>query len=234
MNYSGNDFSSQILYEDAGILVVNKCAAQVIQTDKQGTYSLAEQVINYLKQQQKNVFCGIVHRLDRPVSGVVVFAKTQSALSNLNQQFQNRQVRKTYWAIVKNKPMQERDTLVHFVKKNEKQNKSYIVENLDVDVLRAELNYRILAASERYYLLEVNPKTGRHHQIRLQLSAIGCPIKGDLKYGFDRSNKDSSISLHAKEISFIHPSKNEPIVLTACVPQDPLWQFFQTTVEGDL
>ena len=169
------------------------------------------------------VYLGVVHRLDRPVSGVVLFARTSKALSRLNEMFREKKVQKTYWAVVKNKPQNPSDTLIHFLLKNQAKNKSKAFSREGNHALRSELSYQLIKSLDKYHLIEVIPKTGRHHQIRVQLSKIGCPIKGDVKYGFDRTNKDKSIHLHARKIDFVHPVKKEPICITAPTPKDVLW-----------
>jgi len=209
--------------------VVNKACSEIVQGDKTGDIPLSEKVREYLKdkyQKPGNVFCGVTHRLDRPVSGIVLFAKTSKALERLNEMFKNGQVHKTYWAIVKNLPQPAEGELVHWIVRNEKQNKSYAYDKEVKDSKKAILEYRTIGHSDNYFLLEVNLKTGRHHQIRCQLSHIGCPIKGDLKYGAQRSNSDGSICLHARKISFIHPVSKELIELEAPVPETPLWKSF--------
>jgi len=223
----------QVIYEDNHIIVVNKASSEIVQGDKTGDTPLSETVKQYLKEKYNkpgNVFVGVTHRLDRPVSGLVVFAKTSKALSRLNEMFRTSDVKKTYWAIVKNKPEKEEAELVNYMVRNEKQNKSYAYDKEVKDSKKAILDYRLIARSDNYYLLEINLKTGRHHQIRCQLAKIGCPIKGDLKYGFPRSNPDGSISLHARNISFIHPVSKETIQLTAPVPEDTLWLSFEKTI----
>ena len=209
--------------------MVNKACSEIVQGDKTGDIPLSEKVREYLKdkyQKPGNVFCGVTHRLDRPVSGIVLFAKTSKALERLNEMFKNGQVHKTYWAIVKNLPQPAEGELVHWIVRNEKQNKSYAYDKEVKDSKKAILEYRTIGHSDNYFLLEVNLKTGRHHQIRCQLSHIGCPIKGDLKYGAQRSNSDGSICLHARKISFIHPVSKELIELEAPVPETPLWKSF--------
>ncbi|MFN7013448.1 MAG: RluA family pseudouridine synthase [Bacteroidia bacterium] len=226
---------ADILFEDNHLIVVNKKPSQIVQGDKSGDKPLNELVKDFLKEKYNkpgNVFAGVVHRLDRPVSGVVVFAKTSKALSRLNELFKTRVVTKTYWAVVKNKPPQEEGHLLHFMIKNEAKNMSKAFKEPRERALKAELDYKVLASSDNYYLLEVTPLTGRHHQIRVQLSSIGCPIKGDLKYGFDRSNKDASIHLHARKLSFIHPVKNEKIEVIATPPYDALWNYFTQQVSN--
>lgn len=218
-----------VIYEDNHIIVVNKACSEIVQGDKTGDIPLSEKVKEYLKEKYQkpgNVFCGVTHRLDRPVSGIVLFAKTSKALERLNEMFRNGQVHKTYWAIVKKMPQPAEDELVHWMVRNEKQNKSYAYDKEVKDSKKAVLEYRTIGHSDNYFLLEVNLKTGRHHQIRCQLSKIGCPIKGDLKYGAQRSNPDGSICLHARKISFIHPVSKELIELEAPVPETPLWKSF--------
>lgn len=227
------DISSQILYEDNHIIVLNKRNSQIVHSDKSEDVSLEEMVKHYLKVKYNkpgNVFCGVVHRLDRPVSGALIFAKTDKALTRLNNMVKNREIHKTYWAITRNKPPKDRDTLKNYILRNQDNNKSYITKDVN-NGLYAELDYRLIAQSDYYYLLEVDLKTGRHHQIRLQLSHIGCPIKGDLKYGFGRSNRIASISLHARSLSFVHPVNKSTINIIAPVPAEPLWQYFEQIVE---
>ncbi|MDD3211059.1 MULTISPECIES: RluA family pseudouridine synthase [Bacteroides] len=218
-----------VVYEDNHIIVVNKTSSEIVQGDKTGDIPLSETVKQYLKEKYQkpgNVFVGVTHRLDRPVSGLVVFAKTSKALSRLNEMFKNSEVKKTYWAIVKECPRELEGELVHYLVRNEKQNKSYAYDKEVPDSKKAILHYRLIARSQNYNLLEVDLKTGRHHQIRCQLAKMGCPIKGDLKYGFARSNPDGSICLHARRISFIHPVSKEQIDLEAPVPPGNLWNGF--------
>lgn len=218
-----------VVYEDNHIIVVNKTRSEIVQGDKTGDIPLSETVKQYLKEKYQkpgNVFVGVTHRLDRPVSGLVVFAKTSKALSRLNEMFKNSEVKKTYWAIVKECPRELEGELVHYLVRNEKQNKSYAYDKEVPDSKKAILHYRLIARSQNYNLLEVDLKTGRHHQIRCQLAKMGCPIKGDLKYGFARSNPDGSICLHARRISFIHPVSKEQIDLEAPVPPGSLWNGF--------
>ena len=217
----------QVLYEDNHIIIVNKAPGEIVQGDKTGDTPLSEIVKAYLKEKYNkpgNVFCGVTHRLDRPTSGVVVFAKTSKALSRLNEMFRNGEVDKTYWAIVKKRPQKEEDTLTHYLIKNEKTNKSTAYDTEKPKTKRAVLHYKLIASSDNYQLLEVDLETGRHHQIRSQLAKIGSPIKGDLKYGAERSNPDGGISLNASSISFIHPVSKEKIEVAAPVPEDNLWQ----------
>ncbi|MBR1774720.1 MAG: RluA family pseudouridine synthase [Bacteroidales bacterium] len=227
-----NDIEKQILYEDNHIIVVNKKNSQIVHGDKTGDESLDDILKQYLKikyNKPGNVFIGVVHRLDRPVSGAVIFAKTSKALSRLNQMIKNREIKKTYWAITRNNPPKESGTLKNYILRNEKNNKSYITKDVNHG-LYAELSYKVIARSDFYNLLEINLATGRHHQIRLQLANIGCPIKGDLKYGFGRSNKIASISLHARQVEFIHPVSKEKLTITAPCPSDSLWQYFENAV----
>ena len=217
----------QVLYEDNHIIIVNKAPSEIVQGDKTGDEPLSEIVKRYLKDKYNkpgNVFCGVTHRLDRPTSGIVVFAKTSKALSRLNEMFKNNEMDKTYWAIVKKLPAKTEATLTHYLIKNERTNKSTAYDVEKPNTKKATLHYKLIAQSQNYYLLEVDLETGRHHQIRCQLSKIGSPIKGDLKYGAERSNPDGSISLHARKISFIHPVSKEKIEVTAPVPEDSLWK----------
>ncbi len=222
-----------VLYEDNHIIIVNKSVGEIVQGDKTGDKPLSEIVKTYLKKKYNkpgNVFCGVAHRLDRPTSGIVVFAKTSKALSRLNDMFRRDDVSKTYWAIVKKCPAKERDTLVHYLIKNEKNNKSAAYDVEKPKTKKAILHYTVIAASERYFLLEIQLETGRHHQIRCQLAKIGCPVKGDLKYGFPRSNPDGGISLHARGISFVHPVSKKEINITAPTPDEPLWHAMEEIV----
>lgn len=215
-----------IEYEDNHIIIVSKRSGEIVQGDKTGDKPLSESVKAYLKEayaKHGNVFLGVVHRLDRPVEGLVVFAKTSKALSRLNEMFRTGAVRKTYWAITKNRPATPEGTLIHWLVRNEKQNKSYAYDHEVPHSKKAELQYRIIAQGDRYTLLAIKLLTGRHHQIRCQLSHIGCPIKGDLKYGAPRSNPDGSISLLARHIAFTHPVSKEPVGVTASLPDDTLW-----------
>lgn len=217
----------QVVYEDNHIIVVNKAASEIVQGDKTGDKPLSEIVKQYIKEKYEkpgNVFLGVTHRLDRPVSGLVIFAKTSKALSRLNEMFKKGEIKKTYWAIVKNAPPKQEDELLHYLVRNEKQNKSYAYDKEVKGSKKAILSYKCIAKSDNYYLLEINLQTGRHHQIRCQLAKINCPIKGDLKYGFSRSNTDGSISLHARKVSFLHPVSKEKIELEAPVPENKLWQ----------
>lgn len=223
----------EVLYEDNHLIAVNKRAGDITQGDKTGDEPLPEKVKRWIKEKYDkpgNVFCGVIHRLDRPTSGLVMFAKTSKGLSRMNVLFKEKDVQKTYWAIVENAPENESGTLMDYLKKNKQKNKSSVVNERTEGAKKAELDYRVIGRSDRYTLLEVLPKTGRHHQIRTQLSKKGCIIKGDLKYGAKRSNKDGSICLHARAISFIHPVKKELVQITAPVPQDSLWKWFEDNV----
>lgn len=219
-----------VLYEDNHIIIVNKTASEIVQGDKTGDTPLSEIVKQYLKEKYAkpgNVFIGVTHRLDRPVSGLVVFAKTSKALSRLNEMFKGSEVKKTYWAVVKERPPKDEDELVHYLVRNEKQNKSYAYDTERPGSKKAILHYRLIGRSQNYYLLEVDLKTGRHHQIRCQLAKMGCPIKGDLKYGFPRSNPDGSICLHARRVRFIHPVSKQLIDVEAPLPSGNLWNGFE-------
>ena len=219
-----------VVYEDNHIIVVNKTSSEIVQGDKTGDTPLSEMVKQYLKEKYNkpgDVFIGVTHRLDRPVSGLVVFAKTSKALPRLNEMFRNGEVKKTYWAIVKECPKETEGELVHYLVRNEKQNKSYAYDKEVKNSKKAVLHYKLIGHSQNYYLLEVDLKTGRHHQIRCQLAKMGCPIKGDLKYGSPRSNPDGSICLHARTVQFVHPVSKEMIRLTAPVPEGNLWNGFE-------
>ena len=219
-----------VVYEDNHIIVVNKTASEIVQADKTGDTPLSETVKQYLKEKYQkpgNVFLGVTHRLDRPVSGLVIFAKTSKALTRLNEMFRAGEVKKTYWAVVKNAPKESEGDLVHFLVRTEKQNKSYAYDKEVPNSKKAVLDYRLIGRSENYYLLEVDLKTGRHHQIRCQLAKMGCPIKGDLKYGSPRSNPDGSICLHARRVRFVHPVSKELIELKAPLPEGNLWKGFE-------
>lgn len=217
----------QVLHEDNHIIVINKRVGDIVQGDKTGDKPLSDIVKEYIKAKYNkpgDVFLGVVHRLDRPTTGVVVFARTSKALERLNKMFSERETQKTYWAVVKNKPPKQEDNLVHFLKRNEKNNTSKAHLKEIPDSKKASLDYKIIAELKNYFALEINLHTGRHHQIRSQLSAIGCPIKGDLKYGFDRSNPDGGIHLHARKLKFIHPVSKENIEIIAPVPEDVIWK----------
>lgn len=216
-----------VVYEDNHIIVVNKTASEIVQADKTGDTPLSETVKQYLKEKYQKpgrVFLGVTHRLDRPVSGLVLLAKTSKALARLNEMFRDGEVKKTYWAVVKNVPKEPEGELVHFLVRNEKQNKSYAYNKEVPNSKKAILDYRLIGSSENYYLIEIDLKTGRHHQIRCQLAKMGCPIKGDLKYGAPRSNPDGSICLHARKVRFVHPVSKELITLEAPLPEGNLWK----------
>lgn len=220
----------EVVYEDNHIIIVNKSCSEIVQGDKTGDKPLSEKVKEYLKDKYAkpgNVFCGVVHRLDRPVSGLVVFAKTSKALARLNNMFKDKEVKKTYWAIVSDKPRNDEAVLEDYLVKNERQNKSYAHPNPVQGSKKAILDYRVIGKSDRYYLLEVHLHTGRHHQIRCQLANIGCPIRGDLKYGARRSNPDGGISLHARHIEFVHPVSHITVSVTAPVPDEGVWKAFK-------
>lgn len=222
-----NKVNLQILHEDNHIIVVNKRVGDIVQGDKTGDKPLSEVVKEYIKEKYNkpgDVFLGVVHRLDRPTTGIVVFAKTSKALERLNTMFSTRETKKTYWAIVKNQPPKTEDTLTHFLKRNPKNNTSKAHLKEVPESKKAILDYKIIQKLDNYYVLEINLHTGRHHQIRAQLTAIGCPIKGDLKYGFDRSNQDGGIHLHARKLAFIHPVSKENIEIIAPTPHEVLWK----------
>lgn len=221
----------EVLYEDNHVIVVNKKPSDIVQGDKTGDKTIPDKIKEFLKikyDKPGNVFCGVVHRLDRPTSGAVVFAKTSKALTRLNEQFKIHDTNKVYWAIVENKPNQTQGRLENYLLKNEKQNKSYVHNKEVKGAKKAILHYKLLNSSDKYHLLEIHLETGRHHQIRAQLSHIKCIIKGDLKYGAKRSNADGSIHLHARHLAFDHPTTKERIKVTAPVPSDALWQWFET------
>ncbi|POY38534.1 RNA pseudouridine synthase [Solitalea longa] len=227
--YSYKDI--EVLYEDNHLLAINKPAGIAVQSDESGDKPLIDFVKDYIKHTYNKpgaAFAGLIHRLDRPVSGVILFAKTSKALERFNKLFKGRDIHKTYWAIVKNQPPKTEDTLINYLKKNPQTNTSKAYDKEIEGSLRCELSYKIIGRSDSYFLLEVNPVTGRHHQIRVQLSNIGSPIKGDRKYGFQRSNPDWSINLHARKIIFEHPIKKEPMEIVAPLPKDPAWHNFGT------
>lgn len=220
----------EILFEDNHLIAVNKKSGDIVQGDKTGDEPLSERVKLYIKEKYNKpgeVFLGTIHRIDRPVTGVVLFARTSKALERMNEQFREREVKKVYWAVVKNIPDPESGTLVNYLVKDEAKNKSKAYDLPRKGALHCELQYNLLKRSDRYALLEINPLTGRHHQIRSQLSKIGSPIKGDLKYGSERSNPDGSIHLHARKLNFVHPVTKEPVEIIAPVPDEPLWIFFE-------
>jgi 23S rRNA pseudouridine1911/1915/1917 synthase len=222
--------SDRILYEDNHVIVVNKLPSELTQGDKTGDAILPDLIKSYLKEKYQkpgNVFLGVVHRLDRPTSGALVFARTSKALERLNAQFRDKETNKVYWAIVGQKPTSASGSMVHYLKKNEAQNKSYVVAETTPGAKKATLHYQQIATSERYFLLEVQLETGRHHQIRCQLANMGCIIKGDLKYGDKRSNPDGSICLHARTLSFEHPTTKERIAVTAPLPKLGIWGAFE-------
>lgn len=226
MSKFSNKSNLQILHEDNHIIVVNKRVGDIVQGDKTGDKPLSEIVKEYIKEKYVkpgDVFLGVVHRLDRPTTGIVIFARTSKALERLNKMFSERETQKTYWAVVKNKPPKNQDTLIHFLKRNPQNNTSKAFNKEVPESKKASLEYKIIKELNNYFALEINLHTGRHHQIRAQLTAIGCPIKGDLKYGFDRSNSDGGIHLHARKLSFVHPVSKENIHIVAPVPNDPVW-----------
>lgn len=217
----------QVLFEDNHLIVVNKKSGDIVQGDKTGDMPLSDIVKEYIKVKYNkpgNVFLGVVHRLDRPTTGIIVFARTSKALERFNKMLRDKTVNKTYWAVVKNKPKKEKDTLTGFLRKNPKNNKSTSYSSEIEGSKKAILHYKTIKSLDNYYLLEVDLETGRHHQIRCQLASIGSPIKGDLKYGFNRSNKDASIHLHARKIEFLHPVKKESISIIAPTPDDVIWK----------
>ena len=214
----------EVLYEDNHLIAVNKKSGDIVQGDKTGDTPLSDFVKEYIKKKYNKpgeVFLGTIHRLDRPTSGIVLYARTSKALSRMNEQFREKKVQKTYWAVVENLPPNTIDTLDNCLRKNQKQNKSYVTKNKGGK--HAILDYKLIKTLENFYLLEIRPQTGRHHQIRVQLANIGCIIKGDLKYGAKRSNKDASIHLLAQKLAFIHPVKKEPITIVAPTPKDSVW-----------
>lgn len=219
----------KVVYEDNHIIIVSKSSGEIVQGDKTGDIPLSEIVKQYIKEKYQkpgNVFLGVVHRLDRPVSGLVVFAKTSKALTRLGNMFRDSEVHKTYWALTKDSPKKQEGTITSWLVRNEKQNKSYSYDHEVKDSKKAILNYRVIGRSDNYFLIEVNLLTGRHHQIRCQLSSIGCPIKGDLKYGAQRSNPDGSISLLSRKVEFVHPISKLLISVEAPLPDDNLWKLF--------
>ncbi|HOS49751.1 MAG TPA: RNA pseudouridine synthase [Bacteroidia bacterium] len=218
-----------VIFEDNHLIIVNKKPGEIVQGDKTGDAPMSDHVKQYIKEKYNKpgeVFLGTVHRIDRPVSGIVMFARTSKALARMNNLFQEKKIHKTYWAVVKQKPPHLQEHLIRFLTKNEKQNKSYCSKTEKAGALKSELTYTLLASSDNYHLLEIDPQTGRHHQIRAMLADIGCAIKGDLKYGFNRSNPDGSIHLHARAIRFEHPVTKEEIFLEANPPKDPVWDYF--------
>lgn len=224
----------QIAYEDNHIMVINKMPSEIVQGDKTGDLPLSDKIKHFIKERDLkpgNVFCGVIHRLDRPVSGLVIFAKTSKALSRFNELFRDKTISKTYLAVVKNRPPKKSDTLIHYLLKNEKNNTSKAFEKPVKDALKAELKYEWIASSDNYHLLKIELMTGRHHQIRCQLSFIGCPIKGDLKYGFGRTNEGGFIHLHSYHLKFIHPIKQEEVEIKALpVTSDAVWKYFSEQI----
>ncbi len=222
-----------VIFEDNHLIIVNKRPGEIVQGDKTGDAPMSDHVKQYIKEKYNKpgeVFLGTVHRIDRPVSGIVMFARTSKALARMNNLFQEKKIYKTYWAVVKQKPAHLQEHLIRFLTKNEKQNKSYCSKTEKAGALKSELTYTLLASSDNYHLLEIDPQTGRHHQIRAMLADIGCAIKGDLKYGFNRSNPDGSIHLHARAVRFEHPVTKEVIFLEANPPKDPVWDYFVSIV----
>lgn len=220
----------EVIYEDNHLIAVNKSCGEIVQGDKTGDQPLSESLKIWLKEKYNkpgNVFVGVTHRLDRPVSGIVLFAKTSKALARLNDMFRTGAIKKTYWAIVKRCPSKPEGELTHWLVRNEKQNKSYAYDTEQPNSKKAILHYKLIARSENYFLLEIDLKTGRHHQIRCQLAKMGCPIKGDLKYGFPRSNPDGSICLHARRVCFVHPVSKQLIDVEAPLPSGNLWSGFE-------
>lgn len=227
------DFTNEILFEDNHLLIINKKPSQIVQGDKTGDLPLVDMLKSFIKKRDNkpgNVFLGVVHRIDRPVSGAVIFAKTGKALGRMNQMLKNGEISKSYWAVVKHCPVPEKGDLIHYLRRNEEKNKSTAYERPVQNSQKAELSYEVIGRSDSYFLLHIRLYTGRHHQIRSQLSKIGCPIKGDLKYGYERSNSDGSIHLHARAVEFIHPVKKEKIAVNADPPQDKLWDYFMKMI----
>jgi 23S rRNA pseudouridine1911/1915/1917 synthase len=221
---------AEILYEDNHLIAVYKRSSDLAQGDKTGDAPIDVEIKKYIATKYKKtgeVFLGVVHRLDRPVSGVMLFARTSKALERLNEMFRENKITKTYLAIVKERPPSDEETITHFLKKNEKQNKTYVYDTRVKESKEASMTYRIKGRSEKYYMLEIELHSGRHHQIRAQLAKIGCPIKGDLKYGFPRSNENGGISLFARKLEFMHPVKKEPVTITAHFPEGDIWSVFQ-------
>jgi 23S rRNA pseudouridine1911/1915/1917 synthase len=224
-----NSIDLSVLFEDNHLIILNKRPSDIVQGDKTGDEPLSEILKTYIKQKYSKpgeVFLGVVHRLDRPVSGAVIFARTSKALTRLNIMLRDGLIRKTYWAVVKHMPVSTEGHLIQYLTRNPEKNKTFVSDTPVPGSQKAELIYRVIDRSDGYYLLEINLLTGRHHQIRAQLAAMGCPVKGDLKYGYPRSNPGGFIHLHARTIAFIHPVKKEPVSITAPPPQDKLWDFF--------
>lgn len=221
---------TSILFEDNHLIVINKKPSEIVQGDKTGDKTMPDTIKEYLKVKYNkpgNVFCGVIHRLDRPTSGAVVFARTSKGLERMNAQFREKETNKVYWAIVEQKPEKPEGSLVHFLKKNETKNKSFVTDSEKGGAKEAKLSYKLISSSERYHLLEIMLETGRHHQIRAQLSAIGCCIKGDVKYGAKRSNEDGSICLHARRLAINHPITKEALSFTAATPNSAIWKLFE-------
>ena len=221
---------TSILFEDNHLIVINKKPSEIVQGDKTGDKTMPDTIKEYLKVKYNkpgNVFCGVIHRLDRPTSGAVVFARTSKGLERMNAQFREKETNKVYWAIVEQKPEKPVGSLVHFLKKNETKNKSFVTDSEKGGAKEAKLTYQLIASSERYHLLEITLETGRHHQIRAQLAAIGCFIKGDIKYGAKRSNEDGSICLHARRLTINHPVTKEVLTFTADTPNTAIWKIFE-------
>ena len=221
---------TSILFEDNHLIVINKKPSEIVQGDKTGDKTMPDTIKEYLKVKYNkpgNVFCGVIHRLDRPTSGAVVFARTSKGLERMNAQFREKETNKVYWAIVEQKPEKPEGSLVHFLKKNETKNKSFVTDSEKGGAKEAKLTYKLIASSERYHLLEISLETGRHHQIRAQLAAIGCFIKGDIKYGAKRSNEDGSICLHARRLTINHPVTKEVLTFTAETPNAAIWKIFE-------
>ena len=221
---------TSILFEDNHLIVINKKPSEIVQGDKTGDKTMPDTIKEYLKVKYNkpgNVFCGVIHRLDRPTSGAVVFARTSKGLERMNAQFREKETNKVYWAIVEQKPEKAEGSLVHFLKKNETKNKSFVTDSEKGGAKEAKLTYKLIASSERYHLLEITLETGRHHQIRAQLAAIGCFIKGDIKYGAKRSNEDGSICLHARRLTINHPVTKEVLTFTADTPNTAIWKIFE-------
>ncbi len=225
---------AEILYEDNHLIAVYKKSSDLSQGDKTGDPAIDVEIKRYIANKYKKqgeVFLGVIHRLDRPVSGVLLFARTSKALKRMNEIFRTKQVRKTYYAIVKERPPADEGTITHYLKKNEKQNKSYVYDKQVNGSKEASLTYRLKGRSERYWLLEVELHSGRHHQIRAQLAGIGCPVKGDIKYGSSRSNEDGSISLFARKLEFVHPVRKEPVTILAHFPEGDVWSLFVDSIK---
>ena len=224
-------YNIDVVYEDNHLIIINKKSGQIAQGDKTGDAALNDILKAYLKEKYNkpgNVYLGLIHRLDRPTSGGLIFGKTDKATSRLSKMFQKHDLTKKYWAVVDNLPPQTEGRLEHYLKKNQEKNKSFVVKENTQGAKKASLSYKLISSSDRYHLLEIDLETGRHHQIRAQLGAIGCKIKGDVKYGFKRANKDLSIHLHARYIEFVHPVKKEVMKFTFAVPKgDSIWEFFK-------